>query len=309
MKTKLATLPLAAFAIISCAKEPAAVNTANTTGNEIVFLAESPYEGTKAYVEAGSKSLEDGGFKVAGIAPGSSSSFFNEKASWDASSSSFKTVGTYFHPSGGNASFSAAYPSTLTISVSSGKASLNYSSVVTDDVMAAYTVPTQTDKAVSLSFNHILSQVCVKAKAGDSRFTYKVKSVKLTGKASGVFDFETASWSSAEGSKDATYFSGEQQITATEYNSFGSDNMAFIPKGAQTGGQSSLTITMEYQIFLDGTIISDFTGVKARSVAVNLEQGKRCVVNCTLPTGEIAPITFTVSVVPWADAQAQNVEI
>lgn len=306
MKKTYLLIPALLAALVSCDKETTANGPLHCSEQPISFNASAPGQATKAYAEAGLPALQSGGFKVAAVAWSAADSFFNEAATWDSSSSCFKTAGSYYQPATGKTAYYALFPSDKAITVSNGVATYSCTLDVKEDILSAYTLQEKTDKPVSLAFSHVLSQTSVRVKGGDPSFTFKVESIKLTGKGAGVYAFASNSWTSASLEKDAVYFSGEQQVSTSDFSSFDVDNLAFIPKGEGADGKDAIRVTVGYKVYKGATLVSDFTGANARSATASLEQGKRCVVNCILPTGNITDMTFTVTVSPWGDAVAQE---
>lgn len=306
MKTNLLIVPALLAAVVSCDKESPVSSFSNRADMPVCFDASTAGHQTKAYAEAGLSSLQSGGFKVAAVASGAADSFFNETATWESSSACYKTAGSYYQPATGKTAYYALYPAEKTISVSGGSASFACTLDVKEDILAAYTLQEKTDKPVSLTFGHILSQAAVRVKGGDPSFIFKVESVRLSGKGAGEYAFASNSWISASQEKDAVYFSGEQQVSTTDFTSFDVDNLAFIPKGDGADGKDAVKVTVAYKVYKGSTLVSDFTGANARSATASLEQGKRCVVNCILPTGNITDMTFTLTVTPWGDAVTQE---
>lgn len=306
MKKTLLLIPALLAALASCDKAASVSGPQSGIDNPISFVVSTPGQTTKAYTEAGLPALQSGGFKVSGVAAGASDPFFNEVATWDASSSCFRTAGSYYQPATGQTAYYGVYPASQSISFSSGTATLSYTLDVQEDILAAYTLQQKTGGPVALSFGHLLSQAAVRVKGGDSSFTFKVESIHLTGKGAGVYAFASDSWTGASLEKDAIYFSGEQQVSTSEFTSFNVDNLAFIPRGDGSDGRDALRVTVGYRVYKGSTLVSDYTGSNARSATASLEKGKRCVVNCILPTGDVTDMSFTVTVSPWGDAVAQE---
>lgn len=259
--------------------------------NEIRFGSNGVRVETKAFTETTNNILQTNGFKVAAVIDTDNSTMFNKTVTY---SGGFYTVSGehYYYPSEGTMSFYGAYPASEVIAIdgTSGEATLTYvQNADTDLVAAKATEVAKQSTAVNLTFDHLLSQVSIKAKGENSAVDYKVKSVIITNVDGGTYSFDDNSWTPSATTADYTVYSdGTGMAVSTSEKTAVGEAMSFVP------GTVSLNVVWECYNKGTSTLISS----NDQSVNVTLEKGKHSTLNLTLPSNS-SDLSFVTSVGPW----------
>ena len=269
---------------------------------EVRFSAIVPEEPTKAYREAVVGDLADG-FRVAGCALGSASPFMNDVASLQ--EGVYRTGRTYYYPTGRDSEFCAVWP-VLDICYGQAGPGIDYMLDPTEDVVAAYAVSAPADSPVALVFRHLLSQVSICVKGKEEGLTFSVHSIALESASSGHWSYRDSRWTLSEATAVRTYFSSPEGMpcAVSGWTSFGVDNLALFP------AERGVSITVEYRVWSGDTLVADYTGANTRgAVRADLEIGRRCEVDITLPFQATGEICFDVTVSDWDDPVTHDVII
>ena len=282
------------MSLASCSKEES--DKASQPGvSPIVFGVEDNFPlVTKAVTEATASLVQTNGFKVAGITA-SGSTMFNADASYNSTKSYYETSQKYYWPSTGTMSFYAVYPKSQAITVTSGAATVGYTSDGNTDLLAAKATGVAkpaTPSSQSLTFDHILSQFILNAKGDTDGLTYRVSSVSLSAPGTGTYTYSTDAWTRGANA-DKSCFSGTKDISGTTPSSVG-ESMTLVP--------GDVAVTIKYKVMDGGIELGDYT----KTQTISLTKGKKCTVNATLPFDGAAPITFTVTVNAWG-AESKDV--
>lgn len=248
---------------------------------------------TKAFTETTATTLRGSGFNAAAIFDSDGSAMFNDAVAY--SDGTYGVPGKkYYWPVSGTMSFYAVYPKSQAISVSTGGvATLSYSHNTDIDLVAAKAANvTRRSTAVMLSFDHILSQVNVKAKGAETTVDYKVFSVKLTDASGGTYTYVNGEWTPGSTTQAYSVYSSASglSVSTSSLTNVGS-TMSFIP------GAVKLQVVWKCYNKSTSTVVCE----KDVTVDVNLAQGKNTTLNLTLPF-DSSPLTFDISVGAWTPA-------
>ena len=297
MKFNSLILLLAAPALLLCACQKTRVAqqaeniSRELTDGHIVFSA-SADAATRAVqgsmTESTAATVQSGGFKVAGVI--GTDTYFNETASWDGTNSWYATANTYYYPTTSAINFYAVHPASQAITVSSGAATLSYTSDGTTDLIAKkVTVEAGGSGSTALAFDHILSQVKIACHGSDALCTYTVTDIKLSSKTSGVYAYSSDSWGSLGADTEWDLLDAATAAsTATGVFSAMGSTPTVVP--------GACTVEISWDTYQGGAKVASYT---VESDAFTPTKGKQCTVNCTLPNSAAEAITFTISVNAW----------
>lgn len=287
MKKIFIAFSFAALLFVSCAKHAEVAGTSEP--GRIVFRAEN--NATKSVVESTASTLESNGFKVAAVT--GTTTFFNENVSWNSSEDWFETATTYYYPST-STDFYAVYPKTQAITVTTGVATLSYTSDNNTDLVAAKSTGVSArSTALPLTFDHILSQLVVKCQGSDTNADYVVKSVSVANTNAATYAYAAGTWSGTNKSKVTSVVSSNTAASTAFMTTMG-EAVTVVP------AEVDLRITWDCK---QGDII---VGSYDRTVSFTPTIGKICTVNCTLSNEDAETVVFEVALNAWG-TESQNI--
>ncbi len=295
-----ALLPL--LVALSCNKNESArgqVITDDLSDGHIVFSAEAATRALQGSMsESTAATVQSGGFKAAAAV--GTATYFNEAAAWDGTHSYYATANTYYYPSTSAITFWAVHPASQAITVSSGVATLAYTSDGTTDLIAATASKAAASSgSTAMAFDHVLSQIKVACHGADASCTYTVTDIKLNSKTSGTYAYAAGTWGSLGSPVEWDLLdAGTAASTAAGVFSAMGSTPTVIP--------AACTVEISWSTYQGGSLIASYT-VESDEFTPNM--GKQCTVNCTLPNAAANPITFTISVNAWGtESQALTLD-
>lgn len=289
---KLFTIIAAVFALAACQKNLPAVLS---DSGEIRFGVGGEV-GTKAFTEVTKEALQTNGFNVAAIIDADNSTMFNDKVTHNATDELFSVSGKhYYFPNTGTMSFYGVYPVSQAITVASGAASIAYSQNADTDLIAAKaTGVSKQSSAVMMTFEHLLSQIDIKAKGEDANADYKLKSVTVTAPNGGTYTYADDEWALSETSGNYDVYrtaesAADMVVSTSAYTAVGGA-MTFLPANAD--------IRVIWECFNKdgGQLISS----NDQTINVTMAQGEHATCNLTLPSN-VSEIKFNITVNPWTE--------
>lgn len=295
LTTSFLTLAVALLALASCNKMPVSGMRSFFPG-EICFFDERFTVDTKAFTEATNAALRTDGFNVAAIIDNGNSIMFNKTMAYN--DGVYNVPGEhYYFPKEGTMSFYAVYPTSQNITVTDGAATLSYTQNADIDLVAAKkTAMPASSEPVTLAFDHLLSQVSVKAKGEVAYVDYKVRSVKLIGANGGTYAFEDNKWTSNSSITDVTVYNEESGIAVSSALTEVGSPVSVLP------GKVKLNVVWECYNTGTSTVLCS----ENVTVDFTLRQGKHTTINLTLPL-DSAKLLFDTSLGAWvADEKGMN---
>lgn len=291
---KIFILSIAALAALCACNEqrivPAEAPAVVTGKQQIVFgLAGNDFLSmkSKAVTESTVATVEENGFKVAGVTS-ENTVLFNEVAKKVSDKEYYSTDTPYYYPTTGTTSFYAVYPNAEVIDVTEGVATVAYTSDGNKDfIVASATGVSASDESVALAFAHALSQVSFTAIGSDPNVTYKVESVTLTAPATGTYAYANNKWTDGTASS-YTYVNEATEVSTSEATALGA---------AQTHLPTTLNVAVSWKCYSGGALVGEYT----KDADFTPTMGKKCMVNLTLPNAAAKPITFTITVADWGE--------
>lgn len=294
MKYGFAVLSIAlAAALVSCNKETAGTVDAVkkfAAQKEIVFSV----AGSKAVTVLDEAYVEAHGFDVLGQAD--YMILFNDHAAKVPGKDCYKTTGTYYYPTGRKTNFVAVCcNSEATLYNMNSSVSVSYVHNPDADLLVAVTKDVvESDGDVALNFEHVLSQMTIRAKAKTSDVDYRILYVKVRVAKDGKFMPWHGEWGSS--SKENREYCGELlNLGSDAYTPLG-DAMTFIPCGWGYEVEP-VTITVRW-VCTDKTTHGTVAEYED-SVDFYPTMGCNTDIKLTLGNAAATPISFTVEVAPW----------
>lgn len=287
----------AVLALASCNRMPIE-GVDSFTGDEIRFSSAVIFVNTKAFTEATNTILQTNGFNAAAIIDSDNSTMFNTAVTY--SSGAYTVPNTkYYWPVSGTMSFYGVYPKTQAITLNSGDATLSYSHDTDTDLIAAKAAGvSKQSSAVMMTFDHILSQVQIKAQGAETTVDYKVFSVKITDADGGTYAYTAGTWTPSSTTQAYTVYSNASgmEVSTSTMTAVGSA-MSFVP------GDAKLQVVWKCYNKGTSTVVCE----KDVTVDVTLPQGKNSTLNLTLPF-DASNLTFNSSIGAWV-SDIQNIEM
>lgn len=287
------------MALASCTKIGDAI-CAFSGSNEIRFGSNGVRIGTRAFVETDDSRLQAGGFKVAAVIDADNSVMFNSAVAYNSTDAVYRVSGgSYYFPTEGTMSFYGVYPASQAIAVSDGVATLAYTQNSDTDLVAAKaTGVARQSTAVLMTFDHLLSQVSIKAQGENTGVDYKLKSVKITDANGGTYSFADDSWTPGSTTAEYTVYSNAtgMAVSTSGKTDVGSA-MSFVP--------GTVSLNVVWECYNKGTAV--LVSSNDQSVSVTIEKGKHSTLNLTLPSNS-SELTFVTSVSGWVKDN-QNIEV
>ena len=278
----LASLTVAAAVSCDTLKHDQGTNIV-LEGSEIAFVTHT--EGTKAFAETLNSTLEANGWNCRAMINGSEPvEMFNTTLRLDGNV--FRDPAkTWYFPLEGTMSFYGVYPTSLAISSSN---TITYTAdYETDIVTAKAEGVAKQDNAVSMNFSHILSQVDVKMKGGDSNVDYVLESFTVISPSGGTYNIVSDAWTpSATSEKSCTLVT--TSIPTGDYIPV-VNPMTFLPGDAQ--------VRVAWKSYMKGTTI--LVGSYGVTLNVNLEKGAHTTLNVVLSSSANSSIRLSSAVSPW----------
>ena len=184
------------------------------------------------------------------------------------------------------------------------------------DLVAATAIAGEKEIPYPLTFQHLTSQVIISAEAENKteELTYKLVSVEMTAPSTGIYSFAdatggTGTWS-INNDQTTTYTFEEALPMSFAQNASNKLDNCYWNILPVTDGK--LYFRVEYQVFQNGKIISDFTGDNYKECTVenpNLQSGKIYTYNFILTRGTNSEITFTTTVNEWSDGNTTSITL
>ena len=266
-------------------------------GEEIVFCTPNIFRTeSKTVTETSLDDLSDNGFKVLAKVNSDQSTLFNtlvqkENGVW-------KVPGKkYYFPTGATMDFYALYPGNEEIALTGEdkKATLGYTVTTNDDLVAASALGvTPTTSAIPLEFSHILSQMAFTFVRSDMTLDYTLNSIVIKAPKTGTFDFASGCWNNlSDNPTDFPVIPSGSTLTISSSATQAGDMMTFIP--------GNLTAAISWSCSQDGKEIATYKA----NVEFTAVQGKKTIIECTLPNCDGDAIAFTVTADSWDESQKQ----
>lgn len=289
---------LSLCSLMSCNKLSASLETPYAAlEGEIYFGSKGLGISTKAVTETTVSSLQTDGFNAAVCIDNDDNDvMFNEKVTYD--SGIWKVSDQkFYYPLAYTISAYAVYPSSRTVTVESGAASVVYTQKAEEDLVVAKVVniSKQAD-AIELGFQHALAQVKVKCQGTDASADYELKTIEFTAPAGGVYQFADNQWTNLGDGTPYTYYTNAgASVSTSSMQAFG-ESMTFVPS------QATIRVVWDCKNKVDHTVVGSYD----QSVTASLTAGNCSTFNLSLPNADAAEITFTVSVDAWENEE-QNI--
>lgn len=286
MKRLLSLAAIAALGLSGCSNDEVIETVTPTRGEPIAFEAYVPtVPSTRAAVEADATSLQATGFTVAAVSNVTGSAYgFTDFFSYQ--TSAFAGTTTHYWPfnSSETLTFYAYYNATSTQTpITNGSVTVATVDGNTDLMAASSGALSAQTAAVSLAFDHILTEVLVKVQIAAGITGATVSSITLDGPNGGSYDITNGRWTTS-GTGTYTLLSTATALTNT-MTSVG-ENLMVIP--------AIYTLTFVYTDTTSHTLTSTIDLSNAATYA-----GKRVTLN--LAVGELA-IAVNPTVGAWANA-------
>ena len=289
-------LLLCALALCSCRKQDTSVPSASAEGGRIVFSA-SESGWTKAFAPTTLASLQSSGFKVAGVRESNSEVLFNAATSFDSGLYEVEG-GPFYYPSSDALDFYAVYPAGTDITVDSGgEASFTAAHDPDADIVAAKLLGvTDTDGAVTLSFDHVLSQLDIRLKAPDDGYACTLTSLLVSVPGSGTYSFESGAWSLGA-DEQIDWTGGVAQSIGTQAAGAGESEVISVIPGL-------VTIEAQWSCSKAGKSPVEYS----RCIETSLLQGQKTTLTLTLPNdlSHTADIKLTAAVSEWSECASER---
>ena len=282
---------LAVAAFVACNKNNDIVPAQQPAAEAgLITFGVSELVATRAVSESTGATVQASGFNVAGITS-DGVTYFNELASH--SGGVYATARKYYYPSGKTMDFYAVHPVSEEIKIEGAAASVVYEQSKYEDlIVAKKNAVTAQAGHVTLTFDHILSQLLFTAKGSDTSAEYKLNSIKVTAPNGGTYTFADGKWSRGADAEE-TYWNTTIPVSTSEKTAI-EESMTFLP--------GAIVVTVDWDTYVDGEHIANY--VKSTPVdAVVLEQGKANTINLTLPNASALGIDFEIVVNPWGEAE------
>lgn len=291
---KILVLVFGAVALISC-KKLSVSDIRFLLPGEIYFAKEDVVVDTKAFIETTDDILQTNGFNVAAIIDDSKSVMFNKAVTYD--NGVYSVSGEkYYWPETGTMSFYCVYPNTQAVTVTSGAATLAYShNTDTDLIVAKKIAVSGSSGAVSLAFEHLLSQVNIKAKGKETTVDYKVFSVKITDANGGTYTYADGTWTPSSTTQAYTVYNNASgmAVSTSSMTAVGSA-MSFVP------GNAELNVVWKCYNKGSSTVLYE----KDVTVDITLPQGMNSTLNLTLPFNS-SGLTFDTTIGSWVNKESE----
>ena len=248
-------------------------------------------------------------FIVSAVNNDNTTYYSNEDYIYDSGSRTFKSSTPHYWPTTGTLSFYAISDAGSYAVDANNVPQFSYTNWPAEkDLVAATVLAGEKQNPYPLNFKHLTSQILVSAEAQDKtqEMTYKLVSVKLITPSTGEYHFADATGGVGTWTIDNTSTSEYSYSTA-------------LPRTFKQNGQVALSscywnilpvtdgtmsFVIEYQVLQNGKIITDNTGVNAKTCTIdspNLEAGKRYNYNFQLAVGSHEEIAFSVYIADWSD--------
>lgn len=300
---------LAAGMLTSCSEDDLG-NRSLADSNTIAFATTQ----AKALTRAAETITSVDKFTVSAVNPDKTSFFSNEKFVYDESYGVFKSSTAHFWPSDGSLSFYAINePGSHSVG-DDNSPRYTYNRWDADkDLVAATVVGGTKQIPYPLTFKHLTSQIYVSAEPEDKvqDLNYKLVSVKLIAPAKGTYSFATATGGVGSWEIDSittSEYSYNEALPMT-FNKNGQVELSSIYWNILPSKDQTVQFKVEYQVLQSGKVISDNTGVNAKTCVIespNFEAGKRYVYNFILGVSTNDEITFSVKMSDWGTTKVTD---
>ena len=181
------------------------------------------------------------------------------------------------------------------------------------DLVAATVVGGTKQIPYPLTFKHLTSQIYVSAEPEDKvqDLNYKLVSVKLIAPSKGTYSFATTTGGVGSWEIDSittSEYSYNEALPMT-FNKNGQVELSSIYWNILPSKDQTVQFKVEYQVLQSGMVISDNTGVNAKTCVIespNFEAGKRYVYNFILGVSTNDEITFSVKMSDWGTTKVTD---
>jgi hypothetical protein len=300
---------LAARMLTSCSEDDLG-NRSLADSNTIAFATTQ----AKALTRAAETITSVDKFTVSAVNPDKTSFFSNEKFVYDESYGVFKSSTAHFWPSDGSLSFYAINePGSHSVGDDNSPRSTYNRWDADKDLVAATVVGGTKQIPYPLTFKHLTSQIYVSAEPEDKvqDLNYKLVSVKLIAPSKGTYSFATATGGVGSWEIDSittSEYSYNEALPMT-FNKNGQVELSSIYWNILPSKDQTVQFKVEYQVLQSGKVISDNTGVNAKTCVIespNFEAGKRYVYNFILGVSTNDEITFSVKMSDWGTTKVTD---
>ena len=321
----LATAAAAVLGTVSCKEDTTLPSVRHSIFNqgEIRFTVKGGalQSNTRAFSVSTLSSLLSDGFAVrhfVGDTPAevASSSAVNEgNFIWDAGASCFKPDGAaWYYPEGVKSSFFAWYPASTDLS--------DFSIADQKDIIVSCAPGISAGSSpVALSFEHLLSQLEINCIAGDSEAVCKLRRLYVTtgnNKLSfGPYPLPGASPSSwadifpsfvlaENGTAVNLAYPSAAEYNPGDASDTAADQDMVIPVSGVSIGDPVLAygqtvVHVEWDYLQNGVVVGSYSD----SAPINMERGRKTVVNATLNNSSAEGVNFSVSVTDWTSSNQE----
>ena len=303
----LAAIAASMGVMTSCSQEDDYMPSSSIDSNSIVFSTSSAKANAKAATRSAVTLNSINKFTVSAVNADKTPFFSSVLFDYNSVAGVFQSTPNYYWPLSGSLSFYAiSDPGTVSTDAENVPHYEYQEWNGETDLVAATVLAGEKTIPYPLTFQHVLSQVSVSAEAKDKteQFTYKLTSVEMETPCDGTYCFANATggmgtWEIDNASSKEYSFADALPLTFNETGSVtsGSTYWNILPV---TNGK--IKFKVGYQVFQNGKMIADFSGVNAKTCEVenpNLDSGKRYVYNFQLTRDTNDAITFTTSLVDW----------
>lgn len=314
MNTKLLILSTLAAMIgfmTSCSDDESLTSTSDVKNTNTIAFSLPKQKGTEITSRSGitQKTLSD--FYVTSVNEDNSIYFDAEQFTYDMGKGIFMSQTPHYWPTTGTLSFYAINFTGTKNTVANNAPKYTYTNWSGEkDLIAATVMAGEKTIPYPLTFKHILSQVSVSAEAKDKAesLTYKLISVNMTAPSTGTYSFAsetggTGTWVITNSQKSRYDFDNALPMTCNQDGKIEPTSTYWNILPTTDG---PITFDIEYQVIQNGRVVADCTGENKKVCEVktpNLSMGKKYRYNFLLTRSTEDVITFTTTLVDWADGE------
>lgn len=317
---KILFVALAAATMMSCTENEVIENAGN---KKVVKFGTAVSSTTRAAI-TDITALQASGFTVYAYNTGADAAgtgklnkVFMDNLGVSYSAPDWSFTGTYYWPLSDNIQFfayakdaDATYAAVATDSYPTITYKINDDPKLQKDFVVAEAVNQKSsDNAVSLKFNHVLTQVNFSVKGDDENLTYKIASLKIEGVANtGTYSYGTDKWT-VDGSTTGTYaysLATGASVTGTTAVKLDQDKGALMLMPQTLTAAAKINIT--YSVYNgNDPVAAEITAPVTLSNTTAWEPGKKIRYTLTL-ANNAAKVSFTPEIGEWSAEESGTVE-
>lgn len=314
---KILFVALAAATMMSCTENEVIENAGN---KKVVEFGTAVSSTTRAAI-TDDAALQESGFTVYAYNTGADvagtgllNKVFMDNLAVSYSAPNWSFTGTYYWPLSDNIQFfayakdaGATYAAVATDSYPTITYKINDDPKLQKDFVVAEAVnQTSSANAVTLKFNHVLTQVNFSVKGDDENLTYKISSLKIEGVANtGTYSYGTDKWT-ATGTAGTYPIATDASVTGTTAVKFDEGNGALMLMPQTLTAAAKINIT--YSVYNGADAVgAETTASVTLSNTTAWEPGKKIRYTLTL-ANNAAKVSFKSEIGEWSTEQSGTVE-